>query len=80
MDHTLAGITVRQFRQALRDAADRVGVIQPPELRTPVWLWLRAVESDASRWDHLLGRPGVSAWNAAQAILAEHARRYPSPG
>lgn len=79
MNFIPADVSVPQFRQALRDAADRVEVIEPESLREPVRLWLRAVEADASRWKHLLGRPSVAAWNAAQAILTEHARRSGSP-
>lgn len=73
MDHGLKGMTVDQFRAALLNAAERVQVVQPEALREPIALWLRAVEAEASYhgWRHLLGRPVVSAWNAAQAILAE---------
>lgn len=75
MDHTLKGITVTQFRQALRDAADRILVVQPAPLREPLALWLRSTESQAASWGNLIGRPAVAAWNAAHAILNEHARR-----
>lgn len=79
MDHTLRGVTVKQFRQALRDAAEHVGVVEPESLRQPLWLWFRASEADASRWTHLLGHPTVSVWNAAQAVLNEYARRTAGP-
>lgn len=69
MDHQLQGVTVNDYRSALRQAADRVDTIQPESLREPVSLWLRAAEVEARSWTHLLGRPVVSAWNAAQAIL-----------
>lgn len=71
MDHQIPGVTVEEFRQALRDATDRIDVVQPPALREPVSLWLRAVEAQAAseHWTRLLGRSVVSVWNAAQAIL-----------
>lgn len=77
MDNKLAGVTVIQFRQALRDAADRILVVQPVLLREPISLWLRSVEERAARehWTELLGRSVLEPWNAAQAILNEHARR-----
>lgn len=75
MEFSLRGVTVKQFRQALRDASDHVGVVEPEPLRKPLWLWFRAVEAEASRWNDLLGRPCVAVWNAAQAVLNEHARR-----
>lgn len=77
MDHQLAGVTVTQFRQALRDAVVRVDVVEPATLREPVSLWLRGVDERARReqWADLLGRSVVEAWNAAQAVLNEHARR-----
>lgn len=77
MDHQLAGVTVTQFRQALRDAAVRIEVVEPATLREPVSLWLRGIEERARReqWADLLGRPIIESWNAAQAILNEHARR-----
>lgn len=80
MDHQVAGLTVAQFRQALRDATDRILVVQPAALREPIALWLRSVEERAAReqWRHLLGRSVVAPWNAAQAILNEHARRADS--
>jgi hypothetical protein len=73
VDHQLAGITVEQFRMALRDAVDRIDVVQPAALREPVSLWLRSVEAQAAgqQWKHLLGRPVIAAWNAAHAILDE---------
>jgi hypothetical protein len=72
LGHTLAGVTVREFRQALADAADAVEVIEPIALREPVRLWLLAMDEHArrERWSHLLARPVVAEWNAAQAILA----------
>lgn len=75
MDHGLAGVTVDEFRRALLDAVDRIGVVQPATLREPLSLWLRSVEEQASaqQWTHLLGRPVVAAWNAAQAVLDESA-------
>jgi hypothetical protein len=69
MDHQLRDVTVIQYRRALLQAAERVGVIQPEALREPVSLWLRAAEAEARSWRSLLGRSVVSAWNAAQAIL-----------
>lgn len=73
MDHQLKSVTIIQFRATLLDAVDRIDVVQPAELREPVSLWLRAVEAQAvaEGWRHLLGRPVVAAWNAAQAILSE---------
>jgi hypothetical protein len=71
-------VTVEQFRAALRDAAARTEVVQPPALRAPVSLWLRSVEERARRegWRDLLGGHVVDAWQAAQAILmtAERSR------
>jgi hypothetical protein len=71
MDHQMAGVTVDQFRKALLDAVGRIDVVQPATLREPVSLWLRSVEAQAAaqEWKHLLGRPVISAWNAARAIL-----------
>ncbi|PWK81706.1 hypothetical protein C8D88_116118 [Lentzea atacamensis] len=71
MDHQLKGVTVGQFRATLLQAVDRIDVVRPEALREPVSLWLRAVEAEAQQWRHLLGRPVVSAWNAALAILSE---------
>jgi hypothetical protein len=71
-DTAMRGVTVEQFRTTLLDAVDHVDVIQPPALREPVSLWLRGVEERAriEDWKRLLGRPVVTAWNAARAILA----------
>lgn len=76
MDHQLKGVTVDQFRAALLDAAVRVDVVEPEALREPIALWLRSVEAEAytQGWKHLLGRPVVSAWTAAQAVLNAQAR------
>jgi hypothetical protein len=73
VDNQLAGITVEQFRMALRDAVDRIDVVQPAALREPVSLWLRGVEEQAARqqWADLLGRRVLESWNAARAILDE---------
>jgi len=72
MAPTLRDVTVEQFRAVLLDAAGHVEVVQPPTLREPVRLWLRALEERArvENWRHLLGRPVTYAWAAAQAILA----------
>lgn len=69
MDHHLKDVTVIEYRRVLLEAADRVDVIQPEQLREPVRLWLRAAEQDARPWSHLLGHSVVSPWNAAQAVL-----------
>jgi hypothetical protein len=71
MDHSLKGVTVEAFVETLRDATANLGVVQPAELRAPLALWLRAVEARAvgEGWTHLLGRPVVSAWNAARAVV-----------
>lgn len=80
MDHLLPDMTVDQFRQALRDAAAHVDVVEPAALREPISLWLRSVDERVGReqWQCLLGRPTTSPWHAAQAILNEHARRADS--
>lgn len=79
MDHSLKGVTVEQFLDTLRDAVANMGVVQPAGLRAPIALWLRSVEARAlgERWTHLLGRPVVSPWNAARAVVdaAEQAKR-----
>lgn len=69
MDHRLSGVTVEQFRSTLLQAAGCIEVVQPEALREPLSLWLRAVEAEAQQWRHLLGRPVVSAWNAALSII-----------
>jgi hypothetical protein len=73
MDHALRGVTVEMFIETLRDATANLGVVRPAQLRAPLALWLRAAEERAvrERWTHLLARPVVAEWNAAQAILAE---------
>ena len=78
MDHQLRDVTVDQFRGALLQAVNHIDMVQPAELREPVALWLRSVEAQAQQWRQLLGRSVVSPWNAAQAILNEHARRAES--
>lgn len=67
----LRGVTVQEFRTALRDAVEHVDVVQPPALREPLGLWLRGIDERAGRerWTGLLGRHVVDAWNAAHAIL-----------
>lgn len=69
---TLQSVTVEEFRAVLLDAVKHVDVVQPPALREPISLWLRGLEETARRegWRHLLARPVVAAWEAAQAILA----------
>jgi hypothetical protein len=71
MDHFLRDVDVSEYRAALLDAAARVDVIEPAELREPIALWLRALEEKANRedWKSLLARNVVAGWNAAQAIL-----------
>lgn len=73
---TLRGVTVEQFRAALLDAAEHTDVVQPPALRGPIRLWLRATEERARReaWRDFLGRYVEDAWEAAQAILATETR------
>ena len=71
-DAFLRGVTVERFRATLLDAADALDVVQPPALREPLDLWLRASEERTrrERWRFLLGESGVAVWNAARAILA----------
>lgn len=73
MDHFPRDVDVIQYRAALLDAAARVDVVEPEELREPLALWLRALEEKANRedWKSLIGRNVVAGWNAAQAILSE---------
>lgn len=80
MDHQMRDVTVIEFRAALLDAAARVDAVEPEALREPIALWLRALESEAHNegWKSLIGRSVVAAWNAAQAILNEHACRADS--
>lgn len=72
MDHFLRDVDVIEYRAALLDAAARVNVVEPEELREPLALWLRALEEKANRegWKSLVGRNVVAGWNAAQAILS----------
>lgn len=69
--HSLKDVTVDQFIETLRDAVTNLDVVQPPTLRGPLALWLRAVEERAVRdgWTQVLGRPVVAEWNAAQTVL-----------
>lgn len=71
MDHSLSGVTVTAFLDTLRDAVVHLDVVQPEALREPLALWFRATEAQAigAGWTHLLGRPVVSVWNAARAVL-----------
>lgn len=74
MGNFLRDVDVVKYRAALLDAAVRVGVIEPAELREPIALWLRALEEKANRegWKSLIGREVEASWNAAQAILNAH--------
>lgn len=74
MDFTLRDVGVIEFRAALLDAAARVDVVEPEELREPIALWLRALEQKANHegWKSLIGRNVVAGWNAARAILNAH--------
>lgn len=71
MDHSLTGVTVPIFLDTLRSATVHLDVVQPEALREPLALWFRATVDQAVNedWKHLLGRPVVSVWNAARAVL-----------
>lgn len=77
MDFQLTGVTIERFREALREGAEHVDVIEPAELREPVKLWLRSVEEMSRRqdWKEPLGHPVHGPWEAAQAVLDEAGRR-----
>lgn len=76
MDHGLTDVAVPDFLNTLRDATVHLDVVHPEALRAPLALWFRATEEQIIRegWTHLLGRPVVSVWNAARAVLAETKR------
>lgn len=71
MDHSLKDVTVQVFLETLRDATVHLDVVYPEALREPLALWFRATEQQVvgEGWTHLLGRPIVSVWNAACAVL-----------
>jgi hypothetical protein len=73
VDHSFKGVTVSTFLGTLRDAVVHLDTVQPEALREPLALWFRATEEQATRerWANLLGRPVVSVWLAARAVVDE---------
>lgn len=71
MDHTF-NITASELINTLDEAINHLDRVHPEDLREPLKLWFRATIRTAcsQRWGaNLLGRPVVTVYNAARAIL-----------